>query len=128
MGFGNAIFTGNLKDIPLPRSQRTVDRWFNVDAGFERDPSKALSANVRTFPIRFSGVRVAPLNNWDISMIKNTSITEGIQLQVRVEAINAFNHTQFMPPNTSPTSTAFGQVNDERAWPRVVQLGMKVLF
>lgn len=128
LGFGNAIFTGNLKDIPLPRSQRTVDRWFNVDAGFERDPSKALSANVRTFPIRFSGVRVAPLNNWDISMIKNTSITEGIQLQVRVEAINAFNHTQFMPPNTSPTSTAFGQVNDERAWPRVVQLGMKVLF
>lgn len=47
----------------LLHSQRAVDRWFNVDAGFERDPSKALSANVRTFPIRFSGVRVAPLNN-----------------------------------------------------------------
>jgi hypothetical protein len=128
LGFGNAIFFGDIKDVPLPRSERTIDRWFDVDAGFERDPGKQLGANVRTLPLRFSGIRVAPLNNFDISVIKNTTIAENVRAQLRVEAINAFNHAQFMPPNTTPSSTAFGQVNDERAWPRVVQLGLKILF
>ena len=30
LGFGNAIFLGNLRDIPIPNGRRTVDRWFNV--------------------------------------------------------------------------------------------------
>lgn len=128
LGFGNAIFTGNLKDIPLPRGDRTVDRWFNVDAGFERNSGRVLSSNLRTFPIRFSGVRVATLNNWDLSLIKNTQIKEKVRIQFRMEAINALNHAQFLGPNTDPTSTAFGRVTDERAWPRVVQFGLKMLF
>ncbi|MEK7403469.1 MAG: TonB-dependent receptor [Acidobacteriota bacterium] len=128
LGFGNAIFNGNLKDIPLPRGQRTIDRWFNVDAGFERDSRRQLGANIRTLCMRFSGIRGDALDNWDLSLIKNTQIRESVQLQFRAEAINALNHAQFMPPETSPTSTAFGRVTDERAWPRVVQFGLKVLF
>lgn len=128
LGFGNAIFNGNLKDIPLPRGERTVDRWFNVDAGFERNPSRVLAANIRTFPIRFSGIRVATLNNWDLSLIKNTTLTEKVRMQFRMEAINALNHAQFLGPNTVPANTAFGRVTDERAWPRVVQFGLKMLF
>src|SRR5262249_39161967 len=30
LGFGNAIFFGNLRDIPIPNGERTVDRWFNI--------------------------------------------------------------------------------------------------
>jgi hypothetical protein len=37
LGFGNAIFNGDLHDIPLPKDQRDVDRWFNTAAGFNRD-------------------------------------------------------------------------------------------
>ncbi len=128
LGFGNAIFIGKLEDIPLSRSERTIDRWFNVDAGFERDSTKALASNIRTLPLRFSGIRVAPLNNWDISMIKNTQVVENVSMQFRAEAINALNHTQFMPPNTTPTSSAFARVSDERAWPRVIQFGLKFVF
>ena len=36
LGFGNAIFIGDLKNIPLPKDQRNADRWFNINAGFER--------------------------------------------------------------------------------------------
>lgn len=128
LGFGNAIFFGDLKNIPLPRSERTIDRWFNVDAGFERDSSKQLGSNIRTLSSRFSGIRAAPQNNWDLSFIKNTALKESIQLQFRAEAINAFNHPQFMAPNTTPSSTAFGKVTDEYSWPRVVQFALKVLF
>jgi Carboxypeptidase regulatory-like domain/TonB dependent receptor-like, beta-barrel len=128
LGFGNAIFFGNLKDIVLPEGERTVERWFNVDAGFERNSQRQLGSNLRTFPSRFSGVRGDGGNNWDLSVIKNTEITEGVRLQFRAEAINALNHPQFLAPNTTPTSTAFGQVTDEWTWPRVIQFGLKILF
>jgi hypothetical protein len=128
LGFANAIFTGNLKDIPLPKDERRPERWFNINAGFERDPARQLASNIRTFPSRFSGVRADGPNNWDLSLLKNTNITEGTQLQFRAEAINAMNHPQFTAPNTTPTSTAFGTVTGEFAWPRVIQFGMKLLF
>jgi hypothetical protein len=128
LGFGNAIFNGNLKDIPLPRDQRTVGQWFNINAGFERVNSRQLNQNIRTFPSRFSGVRADGPNNWDLSVLKNTSLKEGVHMQFRAEAINALNHPQFTAPNTSVTSTAFGTVTGEFAWPRVIQFGLKVLF
>ena len=128
LGFGNAIFTGDLKNIPLPKDQRGPNRWFNINAGFERDSARQLASNIRTFPSRFSGVRADGPNNWDLSLLKNTQITEGVQLQFRAEAINALNHPQFTSPNTNVTSTAFGTVTGEFAWPRVIQFGMKLLF
>jgi len=128
LGFGNAIFTGNLANIPLPKGQRTIDRWFNVDAGFERDSRKQLGSNIRTLSSRFSGIRADGMNHWDLSIIKNTEITETVRLQFRAEFINAFNHTQFAAPNTSPSSTAFGTVTSDTQWPRAIQLGLKLLY
>lgn len=128
LGFGNAIFTGNLKDIPLPKSQRTVERWFNVDAGFNRNSAQQLGSNVRTFPTRFSRVRADGINLWDVSVIKNTSVTEQIKVQFRGEFLNIWNHPMFQNPNTSVTSSAFGTVTAERGYPRRVQLGLKLLF
>ena len=54
-GFGNAIFFGDLKDIPLPNAQRTPEKWLNTAAGFERDSSRQLGSNLRTLSSRFSG-------------------------------------------------------------------------
>lgn len=128
LGFGNAIFAGNLANIPNSKDQRTVDRWFNVDAGFERNSARQLGSNLRTLSSRFSGVRADGPNNWDFSLLKNTRATERIQVQFRAEAINALNHPQFTAPNTTPSSTAFGTVTGEFAWPRVIQFGLKLLF
>jgi hypothetical protein len=128
LGFGNSIFTGNLGGIPLPSSRQTPERWVNIDAGFERDSAKQLQYNVRTFPLRFANVRSDAINNWDLSVIKNTRIREGIRLEFRGEFINAFNHVTFSAPNTSPTSTAFGQVTSELSFARQVQLGIKLIY
>lgn len=110
LGFGNAIFTGNLQDIALPSAQRTVDRWFNVDAGFERNAARQLASNIRTFPLRFSGIRSDGWNIFNLSAFKNFRITERIGLEFRAEAIDAMNHPLFAAPNTTPTSGGFGQV------------------
>src|ERR1043166_9136049 len=42
LGFGNAIFQGDLHNIPLPKDQRNVDRWFNTNAGFNRVSAQQL--------------------------------------------------------------------------------------
>jgi hypothetical protein len=128
LGFGNAIFLGDLHNIPLPKDQRYVNKWFNIDAGFNRVTSQQLGSNIRTFPSRFSGIRADGPNNWDLSVIKNTILSDRAQLQFRAEAINALNHPQFTAPNTTPTSTAFGTVTGEFAWPRVIQFGLKLVF
>jgi Carboxypeptidase regulatory-like domain/TonB dependent receptor len=128
LGFGNAIFRGDLKDIPLSRSERTVERWFNVDAGFERAAGRQLASNARTMPTRFSGIRGDGINNWDLSIFKNTQLGETTRLQFRTELINAFNHAQFAEPNTTPTSTAFGAVTAESQWSRTIQFGLKLIF
>jgi hypothetical protein len=128
LGFGNAIFIGNIQDVRLPVSEREWFRWFNTEAGFERNGARQLGANVRTLPSRFSGLRTDYINNFDLSIIKNTRIGEALNAQLRCEFINALNRTQFGGPNTSPTSGAFGQVSSISRLPRVIQFGLKLIF
>jgi hypothetical protein len=68
------------------------------------------------------------MNNWDISVLKNTSVTERVKVQFRAEFLNAFNHTQFDNPNTTPSSSSFGRVTGITHLPRVIQYGLKMMF
>ncbi len=129
LGFGNAIFRGNLKDIPIPRSERTAERWFNVDAGFERNATRQLANNIRTLPTRFTGIRGDGINNLDLSFFKNYRLTESKTLQFRMESFNVLNHIQFGNPNTTPTSGAFGTISGENGHgQRQVTFSLKFLF
>jgi hypothetical protein len=128
LGFGSVIFRGNLKDIPLPKNQRTPERWFNIDAGFERDSAKQLSYATRVMSLRFSGIRGDGINNFDLSLLKDTRVREGMKVQFRAEFLNAFNHVLFSNPNTSVTSTAFGTITAEKGYPRRIQLGIKFIY
>lgn len=128
LGFGNAIFTGDLDNIPLPKDQRSVDQWFNINAGFNRISSQQLSYNIRTFPLLLSGVRGDGRANWDFSAIKNFPIHESITMQFRAEAYNAFNHPNFNSPSTSVTSSAFGTITGTASDSRNFQFSLKLKF
>ncbi len=110
INFGNVIYRGNVKDMVIPYADRAVGLWFNT-SGFERDPGKQLENNLRTFPLRFTGLRADGWNNWDLSLYKTISITERCKLQLRAEAVDALNHAHFSGPNTAPTNTLFGTAN-----------------
>ncbi|MGH9632599.1 MAG: TonB-dependent receptor, partial [Bryobacteraceae bacterium] len=127
LGFGNALVPGNLDAAALPGGERSVERWFDTSL-FERNASQQLAFNVRTLSSRFSHIRRAGINNWDISVIKNMHLKERVRLQFRGEFLNAFNHAMFANPNTSPVSTAFGTVTSENGYPRRIQLGLKMVF
>jgi len=111
IGFGNIIFRGNLADMVIPYADRAVERWFNIDAGFERDPARQLANNYRTFPLRHTGLRSDGWNTWDMSVFKNIRFHERISLQLRAEAQDALNHAMFAAPNTGVVNTLFGTVN-----------------
>jgi hypothetical protein len=85
-------------------------------AGQSRGSTKAsagrpLVSNIRTFPLRQTGLRTDGYNNWDLSLFKNIRLPEKLTFQLQVEAQDALNHAMFAAPNTAPTNTLFGQIN-----------------
>ncbi|PYV41497.1 MAG: hypothetical protein DMG09_04585 [Acidobacteria bacterium] len=95
-------------------------RWFNSDA-FSVQPLGTFGTANRRF---FHG---PGFNNWNFGLHKDTQIREGINLQIRVEAFNAFNHAQFGAPNGNFSSSRFGIVGSARE-PRILQLAAKFLW
>lgn len=125
LGFGNRIFNGDLNNIVLPKDQRSVNQWFNVNAGFNRITAQQLASNVRTFPIRFNGVRGPNQDRWDFSLIKNFKIKERFNTQFRAETFNAWNHPNLSGPNTDPTNANFGVITGQdatRSWQFALQV------
>ena len=127
LGFGNAIFNGDLGNVLLPRNQRSVDQWFNVNAGFERNNALQLASNLRRFPIRFGGIRGPIQARWDFGLIKTFAITERWRLQFRAETFNVANFSNLGNPNTTPTSGAFGTITSQDP-PRSWQGALKLTF
>lgn len=125
LNFGNVIFNGNIKDIPLDKPD--VDRWFNT-AGFNTRAAEQLANNYRTFPLRFSGIRGDGQFALDLSISKYFNIRESLRAQFRADAYNSTNTTSFNSPNTTPTNTAFGRVTGTQGDARNWQLALKVIF
>jgi hypothetical protein len=68
-----------------------------------------------------------------LAVYKDTEVREGMTLQLRMDAQNAFNHAQFSNPITTlgPAGDigefGLGDVTSD-AGPRIVQLGVRFIF
>ena len=99
---------------------RTPERWFNTNAFAFPAPG--------TFGNAGRNVVDGPgFHSFNASLIKNTSLTERINLQLRAEAFNLFNHPNFNLPDNFLGSPTFGQITSARD-PRHLQFGLKLLF
>jgi hypothetical protein len=87
-----------------------------------------LANNLITLSPRFSGIRADSYNYWDASIMKDTRIRENLVAEFRVEVLNLFNQVTFAAPNTSPTSTLFGQVTAQMNVPRRMQFTLRLQF
>ncbi len=67
------------------------------------------------------------INNWDMSLEKDTRITESTQFIMRMEFYNMFNHTQFHNPTGNILSGNFGRITSA-ANGRLMQLAAKFVF
>ncbi|MBI3471883.1 MAG: carboxypeptidase regulatory-like domain-containing protein [Candidatus Solibacter usitatus] len=113
-----------LRDGNLPSNARSVGNWFDKTAFAAATPFNFGNAG-RNILIGPGGV------NFDCSVFKRVPVKrlgEGGEVQFRVEAFNAVNHTQFDIPN-SRVDIPQGATITALATPmREMQLGLKVIF
>ena len=90
--------------------------------------SLQLANNLRTFPLRFAGIRGPGIKQLNLSASKSFRIRERLQLQLRGDAFNLLNHANFTDPNLTVTSGAFGQITSINGYARNVQVAAKLRF
>ena len=110
-------YTPGSLHITDPRSGQS---YFNT-ALFSPEPTGTLGDARRRF---FSGPGI---NNWDMALLKDTPLKEGMNLEFRAETFNTFNHAQFLPADGNINSPTFGFVTAANPG-RIMQLSLKLLF
>ncbi len=89
-----------------------------------------------------TGFRRPPVWNLDLGVFKVFKVHERIQPELRIEAVNVFNHTNWGAPNTSFTSPLFltfspsnssgvaapSDTTTNTPGPRRIQIGLRVAF
>lgn len=101
-------------------SSPSADRWFNT-AAFAF-PAPGTFGNAGRNILRGPGYQ-----NVNASLVKNTLLTERLNLQFRAEVFNLFNHPNLNLPDNFLGSPTFGRISSARD-PRHLQFGVKLLF
>jgi hypothetical protein len=111
---------------------KTVLEWFNTDAFVENAPLTFGNAGRNI-------VRGPGFHNLDFSILKNTRLTENVNLQFRAEFFNITNHPNFALPANILAAPNFGtlfqtpdaaqnNVGLGSGGPRLIQLAVKLNF
>jgi Carboxypeptidase regulatory-like domain len=107
---------------PNNKAPHTLTQWFNT-AAFAAVPAGQYRAGTETY----SNILSPGYENWDLSVHKNIHFERGVNFQLRAEAFNAFNHTNFVGVGTVFGVSNFGQITS--AGPaRSMQIGGKLTF
>jgi len=104
-----------------------VDQYFADISVFQRPNDFTLG----TAPRAYGGIRSPWAFTSDLSIAKQFSmarVREDMNMEVRMEARNAFNHPVFGTPNTSVDDPSFGQITGLSVGPRELQLAIKFNF
>jgi len=132
LGFGDPIFTGNLQSVlntsQIPGGQSVSEYFCTQCAGFNEVTSQQYSLHYAQISPRFSWFRGPHQEEVDLSLMKNVRIKEKYTVQLRADALNSMNHPWFGSPNTSVTSSSFGQITSENDRARWIQFLVKFVF
>jgi hypothetical protein len=104
-------------------AQGRLTRWFNTSA-FTPTPAFQFGNLGRTL----TRVRSHGIANYNITVFKNTQLTERYGLQFRTEIFNLFNRVQFGYPGTALGNPQFGVVSGQYNDPRLIQFALKLVF
>lgn len=119
--FPNAVGDPS-EGISGPHSQR-LNRYFNTDA-FAQPPDFTFGNTAA----RIGSVRSPGMDNWNLSLTKQFSITERFKVNLRASSFNLLNHPVFSAPNTQFGTGNFGRIFSQANAPRQTELALKLLF
>jgi len=107
--------------VALYPGSKNINQWFNPAAFFATDFQYGNSAYNMLWGPRYQ--------NWDTAVSKTTTLHENINLQIRVDAFNVFNHPTFALPAAAITNTrTVGTITSTNGANRTLQLGGKLTF
>ena len=102
--------------------------YLNTAAFLAVPISSASSLPIRPGNLGRGAIRGPGFWNVDLSLGKNFRFAETVQLQIRIDAFNAFNHTNFSSyASTDITNASFGRFTNTRG-ARVAQLNARLSF
>lgn len=125
-GFPVTVGAGVVQTGTNPRlspGQRNPQDWFNK-AAFAVLPSFTL----RTAPWTLTSLRADAVNNWNVSLMKETTFAERFHARLQIDAFNLANRTQFGVPNVNPAASQYGTITSQANSPRTLQLGLKMSY
>jgi hypothetical protein len=99
------------------------DRWINP-AAFST-PAAFTFGNTSRY---LATVRGPAARSESFALLKDTSVRENVNLQFRTEISNPFNRVVFSDPQTTLSNANFGQILSQSNTPRVIQLGLKLIW
>ncbi|MGH9843847.1 MAG: hypothetical protein ACREEM_34355 [Blastocatellia bacterium] len=124
----------NTADVSQQRADLVGDPFANIPAGLFFNPA-AFARPVPTAqdPTFFGNAGrntlIGPnFRSVDLSLLKNFRLTEGLRLQFRAEAFNAFNHPNFQIPVNFLDNSNVGRVTITANEGREFQFALKLLF
>ena len=133
----NLFFPGDLSSIRSRLGQGDGEGGkFGIDrSAFEAPGLVTLTAfGIRNVPTTLDNLRNQPYSVANVGLTKNFKMGEVRRIQLRAEALNAFNHPYFgagiglNPGTAAAPNAAFGIVTTQRNNPRDIQFGAKFIF
>lgn len=107
--------------VALYPANKTLQQWFNPSAFYATDFQYGNSAYDMMWGPRYQ--------NWDTEVSKTTTLHEGINLVIKVDAFNVFNHPTFANPASAITNTrTVGTITSTNGASRTLQLGGRLTF
>ena len=86
------------------------------------------SFSLRNVPTTLDNLRHQAFQSVNLSLTKNFKFGEQKRLQIRGEALNAFNHPYFIDLSSDPNNASYARYTTQRNLPRDIQLGVKFTF
>ncbi len=117
------LFHDPATGLPLVVDPRLIDSQGRASSEFFTHPGAGTVGNLSLTPVDGPGYW-----NVDTALIKRIRFKERLGLELRLEAFNVFNHTNFQVPNSLDINdTDFGKINTAFD-PRILQLAWKFTF
>jgi hypothetical protein len=103
---GSALsFSGAERVSTSNNNPHTVLQWFDTTQFIAQAPYMLQRTSSRIADIRGPGIGM-----WNVTLAKSTAITENVKFRLEAQAFNFLNTPFFGNPNTSVTSSSFGQI------------------
>jgi Carboxypeptidase regulatory-like domain/TonB dependent receptor len=122
--FGGSQLPNIVNGAQLGIANPSRFEWFNT-----ADVVQPPAFTYGNAPREIGYVRAQGMSQMDMGITKNFTLPwEGIKLNLRADAFNAFNHNQFSAPSASLSSLTFGQITSSYSTPRNIQLALRLTF